>query len=190
MSSATILDHALGLLYAAWETNFGGIRDILEGAWAWFEENFGWLIHLFQEGLPAALNLLKASWDAVWGAIGSALQAVWDHVINPVFGAIQGALDAIGGAVNSVGDFFASVFGHSVIVDSVRATRDELRGLLPDISRELGGVGVGGFERARTQFVQVSVHQHFAGGISTTFDWDEALARLETLLAQRVEAMP
>jgi hypothetical protein len=68
---------AVGLLYAAWTSNWGGIQDKTAAVWAWLQPLLGQLQAWLQITIPIAL---------AW------LANVWQTVLLP---AIQGAVDRV-----------------------------------------------------------------------------------------------
>jgi hypothetical protein len=110
-SPIVLLAVLVGVLAAAWYTNFGNIRgntmlivNILK--------------HYFTETIPAAFEtlkqaafILKVKWGEFWEAIGGKLESIWQNVIQPIVsritGAINGALaalDKLSGAGGGGGD--------------------------------------------------------------------------------------
>jgi hypothetical protein len=64
---------ALYLLYAAWETNFLGIRDILTGVWEnnikpAFESIGQWFNDTFPQGLNSLSTKFGVTWEDIYGA--------------------------------------------------------------------------------------------------------------------------
>jgi hypothetical protein len=70
------------LLYKAWETNFGGIRDKVAAFIAWLgpviENVKAWL----SVAIPQALQFLRNAWSSVWNAIQAVVNTVFPIILS------------------------------------------------------------------------------------------------------------
>jgi len=85
-----------GLLYAAWTTNFWGIRDTLTQVWeGTIKPAFNALVTWLQVNIPLALNWLSTTWTTV---LLPAIMAVWSWmstVLFPFFSALGTLVGAV-----------------------------------------------------------------------------------------------
>lgn len=84
VATVSIAVAAVGALFLAWQTNFGGIREVTAQTTAFIQERFGALIKWFQDNWPLIQmaakkvletlqplftfysNNIKATWNAIW----------------------------------------------------------------------------------------------------------------------------
>lgn len=78
---------AVAALYVAWETNFGGIRDITQEVFGWLKTQFAALWGVIGPGLMDIVTNAKLTFDALvkliqdhWDEIVTISQAVWDII--------------------------------------------------------------------------------------------------------------
>lgn len=74
---------AVGLLYLAWKTNFGGMRDLTDKFVAWIKGVPAMLSAKWEE-LKAGAAQLARDWSAKWGEIKSDAKAKWDGLVSEV----------------------------------------------------------------------------------------------------------
>lgn len=73
---------AAGLLYAAWQTNFGGIRDTLTAVWGVVLPVLTSLQTWLATTIPPVISALAQLWS---GTLLPAITSVWEFVQNSVF---------------------------------------------------------------------------------------------------------
>lgn len=104
---------AAALLYAAWQTNFGGIRDITMALWNQIQTKFqeAWMV--ISQTVGGLIDYIKHRWAEIQPALqpvmqwlgtifGSVFQFIADTVmfyVNNVVSIIQGAINAIAGII-------------------------------------------------------------------------------------------
>lgn len=98
---------AVGLLVAAWVTNFGGIRDAVDQAWAKMQPVFSQLIDWLGAQIPVVIAAAAAFWTNV---LQPALLLVAEFVANVVIPAIADAVVWLGtnipAAIQAASDFW------------------------------------------------------------------------------------
>jgi len=112
----------LALLYAAWQNNWFGIRDIgmqvwnnIKAAFAQFtaflkslwEKDFGGIRSYFEtvwKVITAVWNAVQAAFRGDWTAFGAYLRQAWDAVWNFIGGRIQAAWNTIVNIAKSIVD--------------------------------------------------------------------------------------
>lgn len=81
----------LGLLYAAWQTNFLGIRDIVTSAIEFVSDNIDdwveWIFTLPDRLFEAGANMFKAMWDG--------LKSVWADLTKWIEDKVEWLLDKL-----------------------------------------------------------------------------------------------
>lgn len=87
----TLVIATIGLLAAAWQGNWGGIRDTLTSVWfgtilPTFEQVKSWL----QTNIPVFLSNLQSIWQSVWGSIKNVIAAVLP-IITSIWAAFRSA---------------------------------------------------------------------------------------------------
>lgn len=90
-----LIGGAAYLLYTAWTTNFGGIRDTLIGIWVVVQPILAQLWAWLQTNIPIALQALAAFWT---GTLWPAIMAVWgwmSSVLFPFFSALASFVGAV-----------------------------------------------------------------------------------------------
>lgn len=76
---------AIGLLAAAWLTNFGGIQEKVAAVWAVIQPVFQAIVSWFQSQIPIAIQFLSGLWS---GVLVPALEVVGEFIANtlvPIF---------------------------------------------------------------------------------------------------------
>ena len=76
---------AAALLYKAWDTNFMGIRDILQGVWDFIQPILESLWERLSEFIDDLLPELIGAWESVKSGIETAVEFLWNQVIKPIF---------------------------------------------------------------------------------------------------------
>lgn len=88
---------AIGLLYAAWTNNWGGIREKVTAVWAVLEPIFSSIVAWFKTNIPAAIKVLSGYWT---NTLQPAMSRVGDFLSKTLFPLIQ-----------AVAKFLGAVFG-------------------------------------------------------------------------------
>jgi hypothetical protein len=109
-------------LYAAWKSDFGGIRTTLTDFWEGAQLVWGGFISIFTEKLPNAWDNLRGKWDEfigwIKGQIASLPGAQW--IIDRLSGTPPGR--ARGGPVNAGSPYTVGERGPEVFVPGVSGT--------------------------------------------------------------------
>lgn len=78
---------------AAWEGNFLGIRDFVEGIWDRLQPALQWVWSFIQENVMPILEMLWENYLKVLGAEVEALSWAWENVLWPALQAVWGFID-------------------------------------------------------------------------------------------------
>lgn len=109
---------AVGLLYAAWSNNWGGIQEKTAAVWSFLSGTvWPWLVSAFDSVTATLLPSLQTAWSTVWGAVQGAtttaytffstvvwpwLQGTaWPWIVETALPALQTAWSTVWGAVQS-----------------------------------------------------------------------------------------
>ncbi len=79
---------AVGLLAAAWATNFGGIRDIVEEVIGKVAPLLEKVMSLFGKVADILWGIFEPAFSVVFGLISDVVNGIWTNVFSPVFGFI------------------------------------------------------------------------------------------------------
>ncbi len=85
----------IGLLYAAWTNNWGGIQEKVGAVWAFLQPIFAAIVSWFQTNIPAAIAFVSGVWQTV---LLPAITAVWGFIQNsviPLFMALANVFSAV-----------------------------------------------------------------------------------------------
>lgn len=114
---------AVGLLYKAWDSDWGGIRTTLTDFWNNDAKPiFDGFVRIFTEKIPNAWNSLKQKWDDFIGWIKGALASIpgGDWIISKLGGTPPGR--AIGGPVIGGQPYTVGERGPEMFVPAVNGT--------------------------------------------------------------------
>lgn len=81
------------LLYAAWQTNFGGIRDFAAQVWTAIQQGFTAFKALFQGDYQGFLTGIRTAWDTAWNALVAFVGRIWT-IVQPKLVAFFGSFKA------------------------------------------------------------------------------------------------
>lgn len=163
---------AVGLLVAAWDRDWGGMRTTLTAWWTGTVQPILTTIKAWLDThLPAANAALQEAWATAWSAIKAAISTAWSFMRDSVFPALKAAIDGIGTVIGTLQSAWSTAWGAissvvsgaygtiSRIIDSIKsliagaiARINELIALinsipgieLPSIPNPGGGGGGGG----------------------------------------------
>lgn len=76
---------AVGLLAAAWATNFGGIRDIAEDVFETVSPIFDKIMGLLGRIAEILIDVFGPAFEAIFGFVSDIIYAAWETVFRPVF---------------------------------------------------------------------------------------------------------
>lgn len=88
---------AVGLLAAAWSTDFGGIQEKTAAVWAVIEPYLSTAVNWLQTNIPTALTALQTAWNTTWTALQTAVstaQTTWTDFTAKI-GELQTAIGGV-----------------------------------------------------------------------------------------------
>ena len=130
---------AVGLLAAAWFTNFGGIQDKVFAVWDKIKPIFDKVIALTGRIAEVLIDTLGPAFDIVLAAIGVLIDVWWNTLIKPYLDFLIWNLDLIIDTLDAVLSAFEGDFGP--LADVVQGVVDDITGLLSGLIDGMLDVG-------------------------------------------------
>lgn len=112
-----LIGAAVALLYAAWDSNFLGIRDTLVNVWEnYLSPIFNTVVAWLQENIPAAIRVVSDFWN---NTLLPALRAVWAFIqqyVIPIFVAVvQTHIAAMKAALQALANFWNNILKPALV---------------------------------------------------------------------------
>lgn len=167
---AAIVAAIIGL-YVAWQTNFLGIRDIVQGVIDFFMNNILPLIQWFFEVIKIQLQIIKNIFTVVWWAIRQVVEAVVNYLANTVLGKILiGMFNFISNKLAEMGITWDTVWQGikstvtSVASDVLSTVQNMVNGIIDKINWVIGKANSVG--RKIPGWEEINAVPHLANGVT------------------------
>ncbi|MGH2386060.1 MAG: phage tail tape measure protein, partial [Candidatus Limnocylindria bacterium] len=110
----------VGALFAAWQTNFGGIQQITAAVWGAVTDAIGGFIDFLVGVFGPVIDAFAGAWQTVWGGVGDFFSGLWN-----------GILQFIGGVAGTIIGIIKNIIGIAAQIpgpfqDSARALQGSL----------------------------------------------------------------
>lgn len=149
-----LIGGAAYLLYQAWTTNFGGIREIVATVWAFLQTTFSSLVAWLRVNIPAAIAALSDFWS---NKLLPAIKIVWQWIstnLIPLFTAVG---NLVGVVVKQRFELMVAVW-KNVLIPVLQAMwqfiQDNFMPVLRSLGSYVGGVLSAAF-KGLTTIIQI-----------------------------------